>query len=88
MRITKEQMRNIFKLLLKEMGKSKDVGNYDGWDLDYAACYGGYMVVQYGPMGSQSLPFGIKRRGAQEMYSAMEMTVRALQLKQEEQRTK
>lgn len=49
-----------------------DVG---GWSLDYAACYGGYVVHEV-----CSEPFGSRRRPAREFCDAVWFAIRALEV--------
>ncbi len=83
MRYTKSDVQGMFNRLAKAMNKRVDGGS--GLGLDYIACYGGYVVVQYDELGGESHPFGCMRRSATEMYLSMCMTVQALEaLNQEE----
>lgn len=78
MKVTKTDLKIMFSKFVKLTG-IKDLG------LDHIACYGGYVVVQYGENGSESHPFGLRRRTLKEMYSSLEMACSALELKREQQ---
>ncbi len=79
MRYTRNDVKIMFERLVKAMGKRVDGGSYNGLALDYIACYGGYVIVQYDPVGGESHPFGCLRRTTREMYLSMYMTVSALE---------
>lgn len=79
MRYTKAEVRGMFARLAKAMNKRIDAGNWDIMGLDYNACYGGYVIVEYGENVSESHPFGCVRRSAKEMYLSMLMTAQALE---------
>lgn len=79
MRYTKQELQGMFGRLVRAMNKKVEGVSYDGLGLDYAACYGGYVIVQYGARGSESHPFGCMRRTAKEMYLSMYMTAQALE---------
>jgi len=79
MRTTKAEVRGMFARLVKAMNKRIDGGSRNGLALDYAACYGGYVVVEYTPDGGESHPFGCRRRTAKEMYLSISMTATALE---------
>lgn len=80
MRVTKAELKGMFSRLVKLLGK-------ENLALDHVACYGGYVVVEYGEKGSESHPFGCRRRTLKEMYSSLEMAVEALELKRSQQET-
>lgn len=63
----------MFTRLIKAMGK------HDAYGLDYISVYGGYVIVEYGPNGIESHPFGLMRRNAREMYLSMLMASQALE---------
>jgi hypothetical protein len=54
-----------------------DVG---GWTLDYASCYGGFVVHEvYNETGGISLPFGHERRTAREFCDAVRFALYAIE---------
>lgn len=79
MKYTKSEVQGMFTRLAKAMGKRIDAGSWNGLGLDYASCYGGYVIVEYGELGSESHPFGCQRRNAKEMYLSMLMATQALE---------
>jgi len=85
MKITKEDLHGVFKRFVKAIGQKIDAGSYDGLSLENAPIYGGYLVVQYGPLGSESHPFGHVRLKAKEMYFALAMACDALDYKKQQQ---
>jgi hypothetical protein len=53
------------------------------WSLDYAGCYGGYVVEEISNLGGGvSRPLGEMRRTAREFCDAVSFTLRALELAQ------
>lgn len=79
MRTNKSEVKGMFARLVKAMNKRIDGGSRNGLALDYASCYGGYVIVEYTPDGGESHPFGCTRRTAREMYLSMYMTASALE---------
>jgi hypothetical protein len=79
MKYTKKEVVGMFERLAKAMNKRIDGGIYDGLGLDYNSIYGGYVIVEYGDLGSESHPFSCMRRNAKEMYLSMWMTAQALE---------
>jgi len=82
MRITKKilckKLSFICDILNKPMGFEKGQ-----WALDYAQCYGGYIVVEYLDNGGEHHPLLNKRLTAQRMDEALEMALRALEYREE-----
>lgn len=55
------------------------------WKLDYAACYGGYVIEDYDENGvMQPHPFGYQRRPGGEMYSALCLACEAVEMMKKE----
>ncbi len=79
MRYTKSDIKGMFSRLAKAMGKREDGGSYNGWYLDYAPIYGGYVIEELHPDSGISHPFGCLRRSAREMYLSMYMAANALE---------
>lgn len=79
MKYTTTEVKGMFTRLAKAMNKRIDAGSWSGLGLDYVACYGGYVIVEYGENSSESHPFGCQRRSAKEMYLSMYMTAIALE---------
>jgi hypothetical protein len=76
MRITKAEVRGMFKRLVKAMGEDVERGDLV---LDYVSHYGGYVIEEISFQGGVSHPFGCVRRTAKEMYLSMYMAVQALE---------
>ncbi len=53
--------------------------------LDYNSIYGGYVIVEIGPGGSESHPFGQYRVKTKEMYHALELACKVLEYKRDQQ---
>lgn len=68
----------MFGRLAKAMNKRTD-GGAKSLGLDYIACYGGYVIVEYMEDTSESHPLGSLRRSASEMYLSMLMAAQALE---------
>ena len=79
MRVTKSDLKGMFKRLVRAMGKLEDAGEWKGVVLDYAPIYGGYLIKELCPLTGWSHPFGSTRRTAREMYYSMSMTAQALE---------
>jgi hypothetical protein len=79
MRYTKSEVRGMFSRLVRAMNRMENHGSYNGWVLDYAACYGGYVIEELGPEGGCNHPFSSTRRNAREMYLSMLMTAQGLE---------
>lgn len=81
MRTTRKQVEAAFDRFLAELGGRRatrydDVG---GYRLDYAAEYGGYNVEQVTSKGGAvSLPLGLIRRKANEMFDTLDFARAAL----------
>lgn len=71
-RTTRKQVESVFGLLCRKMGNAAN-----GWELDYAACYGGYQITAN---KSGELPFGAERRSPGEMWSAIRFALDVLYL--------
>lgn len=95
MKITKDDVRLMFKMFLKAANKqqapimindNRDNLNYypGGWTLDYRADCGGWVIEEDGENGTISHPFGAQRRSTREMYLSMSMAGAALQLKNDD----
>jgi galactokinase/mevalonate kinase-like predicted kinase len=84
MRITKKELQTYFNIFVQEMNKEQKytINNNGGWLLDYAACYGGYVIEQQEGNGCISHPLGIRRRSLKDMHLALEFAIEALRLKQ------
>lgn len=79
MKYTKKDVEGMFKRLCTALNKRIDAGSYNGLSLDYISCYGGYVIVEYDPVGGESHPFGLNRRNIREMYLSMLMTTQMLE---------
>ena len=81
-RITRKMLMNqlgfICDILDKKIGFQ--LGN---WNLDYAQCYGGYIVVEYMENGGEYHPLLNKRLVAQQMSDALNMALRALEYRED-----
>ena len=74
MRYTKAEILGMFNRLVKAMNKKigREVGDLQ---LDYASCYGGYVIQELcNDQGGIRHLFGSNRRNAKEMYLSMLMT--------------
>jgi hypothetical protein len=80
MRITKSMLENRMKYLCKLMGK--DLGFEKGnWNLDNYPLAGGWIVVEFLENGGEHHPLCCTRMDAGEMFSALEMAISCLQMK-------
>lgn len=93
-RYTKKDAEKAFERLCELMGvkanpqlvKRTDGHGYmyqeDGWRLDYAACYGGYVVASLseGTTG-EGRPFGDYRRSARDLWQMVWDITRAFELR-------
>lgn len=79
MKYTRKEVKGMFSRLCKALGKKEDAGSYSGWNLDYVACYGGYVIEELGPNGGCSHPYGTVRRSAKEMYLSMWMLAQQIE---------
>lgn len=74
MRTTKKEVEAVFKQFCEDNDfkiaeSAVDVG---GYTLDYAACYGGYVINRISnDGGGVSQPFGYMRRGAKELVDCL-----------------
>lgn len=81
-RYTRKDAEACFERLLKVTGHRhadswNDVG---GWQLDYAGCYGGYVVEEIcTPGGGVRHPLGDRRRTAREFCEAVWFAERAIE---------
>lgn len=81
MRTTKAEVEAVFGRLLTVLGKPRaqrwnDVG---GWSLDYAACYGGWVITEVVNMdGGITHPLGEGRLPAREFVRAMHFAIRTV----------
>ncbi len=74
MRITRKLLDLQLGWLLKLLGKEQ--GFKPGqWGLDYAACYGGYVIVEYEENGGESHPLGQRRLSVKELSHALNMMI-------------
>lgn len=74
MRITKNILLKKLEILCKQLGKR--MGFQKGeWYLDYASCYGGYIVVEAEENGGEHHPLLSKRLSAQNMADALDMAI-------------
>jgi hypothetical protein len=89
-RITKRDIEAVFSRLAGRCGKhiagkfdrslGPDGGNGGKWSLDYAACYGGWQVIEYIPGGTaETHPLGDRRMNTSEFYHAMHFAMRAME---------
>ena len=82
-------MRMTKKILMKKMGficdiLDKKIGfELGNWNLDYAQCYGGYIVVEYMENGGEHHPLLTKRLTANHMGDALDMALRALEYRED-----
>jgi len=78
-RVTKKDVFQLFKVLINNLNKLHNDPHFgDDWNLDYAACYGGYVIEQVGEKGRISHPLGSARRDAKTMNSALTLLICAL----------
>ena len=78
------QVDRLMKMLGGHWAKSfRDVG---GWELDYNAIYGGYVIhTIYNEAGAVDAPFGDIRRNAREMYDTIYFAMRVLKYEEKSQ---
>jgi hypothetical protein len=86
MKVTKQVIESRFKALCDALGKRvatdyKDVG---AWSLDYARCYGGFVIVEIMAHGEKH-PFGHERVSASELYTMINFALRAIALDRPDQ---
>lgn len=63
-----------FDTFLKLIGKQR--GFEQGqWNLDYASCYGGYVIVEFMENGGEHHPLITRRLKRSEMEVAIEMSI-------------
>jgi hypothetical protein len=79
MKYTKKEVQGMFTRLVKAMNKSIDGGSHEGLHLDYASCYGGYVIEEHLKDAGCSHPFGCFRRNSREMYLSMWMATQVLE---------
>lgn len=79
MKITKKDVQLMFDRLTRVMNKTMDIDQNNRLILDYASCYGGYVIKEVDSKGGCSNPFSSSRRSAKEMYLSMLMTCQALE---------
>jgi hypothetical protein len=85
-RYTRKDAENAFERLLTATGNRRSTSWNDvgGWNLDYAACYGGYVVEEVNnPSGGISQPFGSQRRTAREFVDCVRFACDAISLAKE-----
>ncbi len=70
MRTTKANVESAFEHLCKA------TGNVEKWELDYIACYGGYVIVE---TATGKHPFGLQRMDAATFYTAAWFAIRAIE---------
>ena len=74
MRITRKILEKKFEILCKLM--SKTIGYHEGeWFIEYAQCYGGYIICEGMENGGQHHPLLNKRLTAQHMADALDMAI-------------
>ena len=83
MKTTKKELQTYFNIFVQEMKREQKYSD-GGWLLDYATCYGGYVIEQQDGNGCISHPLGIRRRKIAEMMHALEFAIDVLRLKQRE----
>ena len=65
-RTTKADVLGMFGRLVKTVGEKAK-----GWRLDYASCYGGYVIQDVAENGGRENPLGLNRHDAKTMYYIM-----------------
>lgn len=88
MRTTRKQVEGLFEHFCNVLGlrQATSYDDHGAYRLDYAACYGGYVIERIDDESSGvSQPFGETRRTAGEMWSAMHFALRALETQRREQ---
>lgn len=84
-RYTRRDAQAAFERLMAACG-ARPAASYDdvgGWTLDYAACYGGYVVQAiFNERGAIAQPFGWSRRSARDFCRAVGFAVAAVELSQ------
>ena len=74
-----KQIKALLTVYLNLLGK--DQGHKPGeWSIDYAACYGGYRIVQQLLQGGEHHPLIQRRLPKKEMISALEMSIETLRV--------
>jgi hypothetical protein len=74
MRISKTILLKKLGFLCDKLGKT--IGYQKGqWNLDYAQCYGGYIVVEFMENGGEHHPLLNKRLPANIMADALDMAI-------------
>lgn len=76
-RITQKILLKKLEILCRFLGKT--VGYKEGqWDINYAQCYGGYIVVEYGENGGEHHPLLNKRLTAQQMSDCLDTAIQMI----------
>lgn len=82
-RYTRKDAETAFIALCAALGKrvAADWRDRGAWTLDYAACYGGYVVAELTENGGQGHPLGHTRRSAKDFYLTAWYAVDAIRIK-------
>lgn len=88
-RVTRKDVEAAFRLLVNQLGGhvAQRYDDVDGFVLDYAGMYGGYLIeqVHQGTVGhGVTRPFGNYRRKAREMYLALHFGLDVLRFEQQQ----
>ncbi len=76
MRYAKREVQAMFVRFIKTLCPTS--ATREDYFLDYAPCYGGYVIEKYNPIDGVSMPFGIARKSPKEMYLSLEMACNVL----------
>ena len=77
MRITRKILEKKLQFLCDKLGKT--IGYEKGqWNLDYAQCYGGYIVVEFEENGGEYHPLLNKRLTAAPMSDCLDIALQTL----------
>ncbi len=83
MRTTRKQVESIFERFVKEIG-GRVATAYDDhgtYRLDYNPTYGGYSIERISDTGTGvSMPFGMSRKSASEMWGALRFALDTIEL--------
>jgi hypothetical protein len=71
MRYPKREVQAMFIRFIKKLCPTSET--QADYFLDYASCYGGYVIEKYRPGEGVSFPFGMARKSGKEMYYALSM---------------
>ncbi len=76
MRYPKREVQAMFVRFIKTLCPTS--ATREEYFLDYSLSRGGYVIEKYNPTDGVSMPFGLARKSAKEMYMCLEMACNVL----------